>query len=142
MTLFFVLSGFVIHDNYAGQVTDGGLRGIAAYLWARFSRLYPLLLLTLVGYVLISRKHYEFWTGHPDEFRGVLQALPYFLLWIQSRLYKPIGDTSLIYAIGGSTSLTWSISTEWFFYFVFPLVAWLILRSRAPRLTFGLVLAW
>ena len=142
MTLFFVLSGFVIHYNYAGAVTEGGLRGIAAYLWARFARLYPLLLLTLLGYVLISRKHYEFWTGHPEEFRSVLHALPYFLLSIQSWFYKPIGDTSLIYAIGGATSLTWSISTEWFFYFVFPLVAWLILRSRAPRLTFGLVLAW
>jgi peptidoglycan/LPS O-acetylase OafA/YrhL len=142
MTSFFVLSGFVIHYNYATLVTDGGARGIAAYLWARFARLYPLLLLTLLGYVLISRKHYEFWTGHPEEFRNVLQALPYFLLSIQSWLYKPIGDSSLIYAIGGSTSLTWSISTEWFFYFAFPLVAWLILRARAPRLTLGLVLAW
>jgi peptidoglycan/LPS O-acetylase OafA/YrhL len=141
MTLFFVLSGFVIHYNYATLVT-GGRRGIAAYLWARFARLYPLLLLTLLGYVLISRKHYEFWTGHGQEFRGVLQALPYFLLSIQSWLFKPIGDTSLIYALGGATSLTWSISTEWFFYFLYPLVALLILRSRAARLTFIIVLAW
>jgi len=142
MTLFFVLSGFVIHYNYAALVTGGGPRGIAAYLWARFGRLYPLLLLTLLGYVMISRKHYEFWTGQGEEFRGVLQALPYFLFSIQSWLYKPIGATSLIYAIGGATSLTWSISTEWFFYFLYPLVALLIMRSRAARLTFVLVLAW
>src|SRR5580698_10503390 len=76
MTLFFVLSGFVIHYNYAGAVTEGGLRGIAAYLWARFARLYPLFLLTLLGYGLISRKHYEFWTGQPEEFRSVLHSLP------------------------------------------------------------------
>src|SRR5579863_9108994 len=31
MTLFFVLSGFVIHYNYATLVTEGGRRGIAAY---------------------------------------------------------------------------------------------------------------
>lgn len=31
MTLFFVLSGFVIHYNYATLVTAGGLRGIAAF---------------------------------------------------------------------------------------------------------------
>jgi peptidoglycan/LPS O-acetylase OafA/YrhL len=142
MTLFFVLSGFVIHYNYATLVTAGRLRGIAAYLWARFARLYPLLLLTLLGYVLISRKHYEFWTGHLAEFENVLQALPYFLASVQSWVYVPIGDSSLIYAIGGSTSLTWSISTEWFFYFLYPLVAWLILRSHAPRLTVVLVLAW
>jgi peptidoglycan/LPS O-acetylase OafA/YrhL len=142
MTLFFVLSGFVIHYNYAKLVTAGGPRGVAAYLWARFARLYPLLLLTLLGYVLVSRKHYEFWTGNPEPFHDTLQALPYFLLSIQSWLYKPIGDTTLIYAIGGATPLTWSISTEWFFYFLYPLAAWLILRSRAPRLTLILVLAW
>jgi len=142
MTLFFVLSGFVIHYNYASMVTEGRLRGIAAYLWARFARLYPLFLLTLLGYVLVSRKHFEFWSGHPDEFRNVLQALPYFLFSVQSWFYVPIGDTTLIYAIGGSTSLTWSISTEWFFYFLYPLVAWLILRSRASWLTIAVVLSW
>src|SRR5579864_944175 len=142
MTLFFVLSGFVIHYNYATLVTAGGFRGIAAYLWARFARLYPLFLLTLLGYILISRRHYEFWTGHPEPFESVLQALPYFLFSVQSWLYRPIGDTTLIYAIGGSSSLTWSISTEWFFYFLYPLVAWLILRSRAPRLTIVLAVAW
>jgi peptidoglycan/LPS O-acetylase OafA/YrhL len=142
MTLFFVLSGFVIHYNYAQLVTAGRLRGVAAYLWARFARLYPLFLLTLLGYVLISRKHYEFWTGHPEEFKDVLQALPYFLVPVQSWFYVPIGNTTLIYAIGGSSSLTWSISTEWFFYFLYPLVAWFILRSGAPRRTAALVLIW
>src|SRR5580704_2443077 len=48
MTLFFVLSGFVIHYNYARLVTDGGVRGIAAFLWARFARLYPLFLLMML----------------------------------------------------------------------------------------------
>jgi peptidoglycan/LPS O-acetylase OafA/YrhL len=142
MTLFFVLSGFVIHYNYATLVTAGGLRGITAYLWARFARLYPLFLLLLLGYIVVSRKHYEYWTGHPEPFESVLQALPYFLFSVQSWLYRPIGDTTLIYAIGGSSSLTWSISTEWFFYFLYPLVAWLILRSREPRLTIILVLSW
>jgi peptidoglycan/LPS O-acetylase OafA/YrhL len=142
MTLFFVLSGFVIHYNYAQLVTAGGARGIAAFLWARFARLYPLFLLTLLCYVLVSRKHYEFWGGNPGPFRDVLHALPYFLISVQSWCYKPIGDTTLIYAIGGATSLTWSISTEWFFYLIYPLAAWLILRSRSPRLTVALTFAW
>jgi len=142
MTLFFVLSGFVIHYNYAGPVTEGRFRGIAAYLWARFARLYPLFLLTLLGYILASRKHFEFWTGNPEQFRDVLRALPYFLLSVQSWCYVPIGGTTLIYAIGGSSSLTWSISTEWFFYFLYPLAAWLILRSRAPWYTAAAMVSW
>ena len=42
MTLFFVLSGIVIHYNYASLVTEGRLRGISVYLWARFTRLWQL----------------------------------------------------------------------------------------------------
>src|SRR6202050_5609698 len=134
MTLFFVLSGFVIHYNYAAAVTGRqGARGTAAIFWARFARLYPLLLLMLALYVLVSNRHFEFWSGRPERFAEVLRALPYFLLSIQSWLYFPIGDTALIYAIGPSASLTWSIRTEWFFYLVYPLAAWAIVGLRTPR---------
>jgi hypothetical protein len=142
MTLFFMLSGFVIHYNYAATASRGRLRGIGAYLWARFARLYPLFLLLLLGYLLISRRHYEFWRGHPEEFETVLKALPYFLLSVQSWIYRPIDGHALIYAIGGSSSLTWSISTEWFFYVLYPCLAWLILRSRATWLTPVLIVLW
>jgi peptidoglycan/LPS O-acetylase OafA/YrhL len=40
MTLFFVLSGFVIHYNYAMAITGRQVaRGTAAFFWARFARL-------------------------------------------------------------------------------------------------------
>jgi peptidoglycan/LPS O-acetylase OafA/YrhL len=143
MTLFFVLSGFVIHYNYAVALTGSrGTRGTAAFLWARFARLYPLLLLMLALYVLVSNRHFEFWTGRPERFIDVLHALPYFLLSIQSWFYFPIDDTSLIYAIGPSASLTWSISTEWFFYLVYPLAAWAIVGLRTPRSIALAVVAW
>jgi hypothetical protein len=142
MTLFFVLSGFVIHYNYATLVTEGRFRGIATYLWARFARLYPLFLLALLCSVLISIRFIEFLTGRPERFIDILHALPYFLLSVQSWFYVPIGNSSLIYAIGGSAPLTWSISTEWFFYFVYPCIAWLILRSRAPWLSLVAAVLW
>jgi peptidoglycan/LPS O-acetylase OafA/YrhL len=132
MTLFFVLSGFVIHYNYAGLVTAGGLRGVGAFLWARFARLYPLFLLMMLIYVLVSQRHVAYWTGHPEQINSILQALPYFLLSIQSWIYKIIDGGSLIDAIRGGSPPTWSISTEWFFYFAYPFVAWLILRARSP----------
>ena len=90
MTLFFVLSGFVIHYNYARLVTDGRLRGIAAFFWARFARLYPLFLLMMLVYVLVSQRHVAYWTGHPEKINAIFQALPYFLLSIQSWIYKLI----------------------------------------------------
>lgn len=143
MTLFFVLSGFVIHYNYAAAVTGSrAVRETAAFFWARFARLYPLLLLMLAFCVLVSNRHFEFWTGRPERFVDVLRAVPFFLLSVQSWLYLPIGDTSLIYAIGPSASLTWSISTEWFFYLVYPCAAWVIVGLRTPRSTALAAAAW
>jgi peptidoglycan/LPS O-acetylase OafA/YrhL len=142
MTLFFVLSGFVIHYNYANLVTDGRLRGIGNFLWARFARLYPLFLLMLLVYVLVSQRQVAYWTGHPEQINPLLQALPYFLLSIQSWIYKVIDGGSLIDAIRGGSPPTWSISTEWFFYFAYPFVAWIILRARSPWLIVFIACAW
>jgi len=98
MTLFFVLSGFVIHYNYAALVTEGRFRGIAAYLWARFARLYPLFLLMMLVYVLMNSRH-------PERFGGIARALPYFLMSVQSWFYVPIEGNSLIYAISGASRM-------------------------------------
>ena len=142
MTLFFVLSGFVIHYNYGKLVTTKGLRGVATFLWARFARLYPLFLLMMLVYVALSSRTLALLAGNPERFGSILQALPYFLLSIHSWVYTLIGENPVIDAIGGGSPITWSISTEWFFYFAYPLVAWLILRARTPRFAAALALLW
>lgn len=142
MTLFFVLSGFVIHYNYGKLVTTKGLRGVAAFLWARFARLYPLFLLMMLVYVALSSRTLALLAGNSERFGSILQALPYFLLSIHTWVYTLIGENPVIDAIGGGSPITWSISTEWFFYFAYPLVAWLILRARTPRLAAALALFW
>ena len=83
MTLFFVLSGFVIHYNYASAVTGNRpLHGIAAYLWARFARLYPLFILTLcVGVTLHVVSHLL--AGQLTPLHNSVRALPYFLFSIR-----------------------------------------------------------
>ena len=140
MTLFFVLSGFVIHYNYGKLVTTKGPRGVAAFLWARFARLYPLFLLMMLVYVALSSRTLALLAGNPDRFGSILQALPYFLFSVHTWVYTLIGENPVIDAIGGGSPITWSISTEWFFYFAYPLLAWLILRARTPRLAAALAL--
>jgi peptidoglycan/LPS O-acetylase OafA/YrhL len=142
MGLFFVLSGFVIHYNYRIAVTQGGLNGLGGFVWARFSRLYPLYFLIVVLDVLLGRQLFEFMTGNVDPFTDVLHALPYYLTFTQSWIYHPFANTSLIYAIGTNSSLTWSISTEWFFYLSYPLVALLVMRIRRPFVVVFAALAW
>src|SRR6202035_4735360 len=142
MTLFFVLSGFVIHYNYRHMVTRRGWIGFGEFLWARFARLYPLFLFMLVLDVLLGRKLIDFLTGNTAGFIEVLYALPYYLLFVQSWFYVPFADNSLIYVTGGNVSLTWSISTEWFFYMAYPATALLVLKLKRPALIIGAMLVW
>lgn len=142
MTLFFVLSGFVIHYNYRILVTCGGARGLGTFLWARFARLYPLFILTLPFNFLFSKRIFDLAAGNGAGFMGILDALPYFLTFTQSWIYFPIQGLPLISVVGAASPLTWSISTEWFFYLCYPLIALLITRIRLPVTAAIAVVAW
>jgi peptidoglycan/LPS O-acetylase OafA/YrhL len=142
MTLFFVLSGFVIHYNYRYMVTTRGWVGVGTFLWARFARLYPLFLLMLVLDVLLGRKLFDFMVGNVVSFADVLRSLPYYLVLAQSWVYVPFTDNALIYVTGNNVALTWSISTEWFFYLAYPAAALLVLRLRRPAIILGAMLFW
>jgi len=106
--LFFLLSGFVMALTYADLFRDGfSLTNFRKFLLLRLARIYPLyILVTLVTAVMIT-------TVLADTYRfddNVLRALPYNLtmthVW------------GLAYAI---VPPSWSISTEWAAYLLFPL---------------------
>jgi len=122
MTLFFVLSGFVIHYNYFSSIKEDGTRGILNFWAARFARLYPLYIALLV----LELAHYHYLGGLFDG-NGVLprrvsDALPYYIFMTQSWFYLPNSHNALIYQFGPISAISWSISTEWFFYLVYPLI--------------------
>lgn len=143
MTLFFVLSGFVIHYNYRDAVRDRGVRGIMQFLWARFARLYPLFIVMVVVDLLLSGRVLNGLQAQPDQTRhALLTAFPYLLTFTLSWIYKAIGPDSLIYAIGTNTPLTWSISTEWFFYLCYPFVMWGVIRASRPAGIISATLIW
>jgi hypothetical protein len=141
MTLFFVLSGFVVHYNYRRLVADGGWNGAATFIWARFARLYPLFFLVLLIDVFLGRAIFNFLLGGP-ALQDTVEALPFFITLTQSWLYKPIGDHSLIFAIPNNVQVTWSISTEWFFYLAYIFLSLLAVRARRPRSLVVICVAW
>ena len=123
MELFFVLSGFVIHYNYADVGRRPHPQNLARFYIARFARIYPLYVLFLtLQHVLHG---------------GDLRATAFFLGMTQSWVFIIFGGVPLIGHL--SAFVTWSISTEWFFYCLYPLVAWLLARTL-HRLTAALVL--
>ena len=113
MTLFFVLSGFVIYYNYSHSI--GQRSGLYYFFLARFARLYPLYIVVVVYGLLVKFSYFQL----PAE---NIASLPYYATLTQSWLYKPIGHNSLISQFGLIVGVSWSVSTEWFFYMTFPFV--------------------
>ena len=106
--LFFLLSGFVMALTYADLFRDGfDLGNFRKFLLLRLARIYPLyILVTLITAVMITTVLAD--TYHFDD--NVLRALPFNLtmthVW------------GLAYSI---VPPSWSISTEWAAYLLFPL---------------------
>ena len=142
MTLFFVLSGFVIHYNYKNLVREG-FSGIRRFFWARFARLYPLFFLIVLTDLILGNWHFRTLESGGSALMASLQALPHFLLLIHTWTYDVLGDNSLVYQLGVNAPLTWSISAEWFFYAVYPVACLALLkidRARTALLGIGLLL--
>jgi peptidoglycan/LPS O-acetylase OafA/YrhL len=127
MTLFFVLSGFVIHYNYCRSVSEKG--GVRAFAVARFARLYPLYIVLFMIDFSYTGLITHGACGRAGE-TGHWLAFANYLTLTQSWFYAVICKSSLIYQYGPVASVTWSISVEAFFYIVYIGIAKLIARRK------------
>lgn len=127
MSLFFVLSGFVIHYNYSHKIRVSPLIGLLNFFIARLARLWPLYFICLgIDLVLIYYR-----TGStPDYFQ---QAVPFYLTLTQSWFYFPLGEYALAFQFGSLAKVAWSVSTEWFFYFCYPLLCFILIKTVKLR---------
>jgi peptidoglycan/LPS O-acetylase OafA/YrhL len=126
MPLFFVLSGFVMHYNYSEDIKAEPGAGFYKFLVARFARLYPL-------YIFCVAFDLVFKWGYGQLPAATPEALPYYLTLTQSWFYIHFGDASLIRVFGLMPTVSWSISTEFFFYLCFPLVCLFTAKLKSPR---------
>ncbi|MGY3452134.1 acyltransferase family protein [Bradyrhizobium sp. USDA 4353] len=115
MTMFFVLSGFVLWLNYARrfqtQPVAGALREFAI---ARFARLYPMyavVVLAIVAYLMIARG---------------LSAPSLGFILTMTQAWFPVQNGKMLVAVVPSLQHLWSISVELFFYLLFPFVCFLL----------------
>lgn len=115
VTLFFVLSGFVLSLNYFHELRSPSAAKLWRYAVARFARVYPVYLLVLL-YVIVSHRTagvtVDPWLGH--------------VLAIQA--WHP--EIGYAFALNGPA---WSISVELFLYACFPLVVIALARLRSIR---------
>jgi peptidoglycan/LPS O-acetylase OafA/YrhL len=126
VTLFFILSGFVLAYAHLRDYPTPVLRGGGYYLhfmFRRVARLYPVYLLGLGLALLIS-----FWVASPPALS--LVALNVLML----QVYIPR------VAMAWYSSGAWSVANEAFFYALFPLALPMLLRVRSWQVLAGLVL--
>lgn len=112
VTFFFVLSGFILTYVYADRLTQ--FRDLPRFYFTRWARIWPLHVVTLAIYIFCFMKLQHIYNNEEPTRRLLANA---FLLqsWVPSY--------SWCFAFN---SVSWSISTEAFFYLMFPL---LLLRS-------------
>jgi peptidoglycan/LPS O-acetylase OafA/YrhL len=125
--LFFAISGFVI--AYVYQTRIATFSQIGKFFQRRFARLIPLhwltFLITILAMAFIlfgAHKH----LNHPPSFAPAI-LIETFLL-----LQAIISPNAL--AMNG---VTWSVSAELVMYAIFPLLAWVAIRSK-----FAIAISW
>lgn len=123
---FFILSGFIISHVYGNELSDnfGNINIIKKYIWARFTRIYPLhvfTILLLIVFVLIVPSFY------PKAIDGSWET---YFAW--SALWD---NLLLIHSMKQHTYLSWnivswSIGAEWWSYLAACLLIPLIFKSK------------
>ena len=134
VSFFYVLSGFVLTYNYRELQTKSQ---ILDYYSARVSRVWPVHLFAMALVLLLIPQ--QFWTA-PGAAQHVpsITVLNVFLL----HAWVPLGGYFFSY-----NGVSWSISTELFFYLTFPLLVrdwtrtWHYKSAFVLMVAFGLVAA-
>src|SRR5438874_12162874 len=120
VNLFFVLSGFVLAYNYF-QRADGGLQ-IRDFLIARFARIYPVYLLSVILFVPPG-----LFGAVADPITAFISAVTLSQTWTGHMAWNTPG---------------WSLSVEAFFYLLFPLILLLLARLRVAGLLVTMTSVW
>lgn len=128
VSFFFVLSGFILTHAYQGRT----MPKLKVFLWARFSRLWPVHFFAIVLlYVLIPRG--------VDTFDGP----GIFSRWVVLFFNLTLAHSLFPYLeyIFSWNAVSWSISTEFCFYLVFPLLVVGIRFNWAWKLVLAVAVA-
>ena len=124
VTLFFVLSGFIL--SYTYSLAPGKMKGTAwSFLAARFSRIFPMYLISLV----LATPVVLYWSTLPNPYLPALASLSLTQAWLPfaMREWNPPG---------------WSLSAEAFFYILFPFAITRISRLSCTQLLNFSAICW
>ncbi len=127
--LFFVISGYLIASIFARQ-PDLTWQGLVAFFGRRVKRLTPAFLLVAVVTIAVATA-----LMLPDDYDALLKSIRESLVTRSNLFFE---RETVGYFAADSKEMpwlhTWSLSVEWQFYFLFPLVVVLLRRLPSDRL--------
>ena len=129
VTVFFVLSGYLITTLSLREEGQRGAVSLAAFYVRRSLRIFPLYYLTLAAYCGLI-----FALGLNPEKRFLLSgAMPYYLLYFQEVpfFYGLPGESGVIQHANIPFYQSWSLGIEEKFYLVWPVLAFVMWRGRS-----------
>jgi peptidoglycan/LPS O-acetylase OafA/YrhL len=116
---FFLLSGFVICHVYGDKLMNKDRGQVRKYIWARFSRLYPLHLFALLFLLAQFAAFSAMSTEYFESYKGFFKVYDFFV-------YLLFGQSSSILSNYSWNLPSWSIAAEWWTYllaiFIIPLI--------------------
>jgi peptidoglycan/LPS O-acetylase OafA/YrhL len=133
MPLFFTLSGFIIHYVYADVFAGGWRRATGEFAIARFSRIYPLYLVLLLAFFAFSSMGATLATA--NNFPVLLAYLAGVWTWFPFQV-----DGQLL--LDWKYHISWSVSTELFFYVAYAAVLYRLARLRSIRQCLALLIGF
>ncbi|KYG69899.1 hypothetical protein AZI85_16020 [Bdellovibrio bacteriovorus] len=124
--VFFVISGFLMTKIILSQLEKGSF-SYGSFIAARFKRIFPALLvfvfiLTVSGWFLLSSLDYLSFSKSAVSSLLFLSNIYY---WRSSGYFDSDSHSNILLH-------TWSLSVEWQFYMLLPLLLWAVYRI-APR---------
>src|ERR1700722_6595936 len=126
MPLFFVLSGFVIHYNYSRLFSTMRTSwAVFEFLGARFARIYPLFIVFFLVGLAVDGVLLWYYEHQLNLFLVMVHYLTLTQSWVYIVLF---GDRLLL---DGTFGLSWSLSTEFFFYVTYIVLVLLVARMRS-----------
>jgi peptidoglycan/LPS O-acetylase OafA/YrhL len=129
VTVFFVLSGFLITQLLLREERDTGGVSLWSFYVRRAFRLFPIYYLVLGVYCVLI----FLFRLRPDGRAGFADALPWYLIYMQDFPYFRDRTHS-----GGSIPVpfyqSWSLGIEEKFYLVWPVVAFRVFRDHKARI--------
>lgn len=131
VTVFFVLSGYILSLNYLERFKNK-TTNVKDFWVARLARIYPLyivMLLAVSPYVLLNPAKFPNGQEIINLRENPVSATLMYVLGAESHWPMSVGRLPLP---------SWSISTEFFFYALFPLFAYIVSRLSRTACAVGI----